>query len=119
MTAFIPSNVWSLPAAASRLAALRSQPLDDPRLDEAVALRRCAQYRKAFRCAAVSYPADMLRLDAPADWIRRRGVAVDVADTEGVAAALSAGVLPQRIIMHGSAISPAANAGAGRFVVNS
>jgi diaminopimelate decarboxylase len=99
--------------------AARSQVLADPRVTETIALRRCAQYRKAFRCAAVSYPSGVLSLQAPAEWVKRHGVAVDVADTDGVALALAAGVLPQRIIGHGSAMSQVAEAGAGRFVVNS
>ena len=127
MTAYVPDNVWSLPTAAEQLTAPRSQAVADrydPRLNEAVALRRCALYRKAFRCAAVSYPADVLRLDAPAEWIRRHGVAVDVDDIDGLGLALSAGVVPQRIIMHASdpavvAMVRAGEAGAGRFVVNS
>jgi diaminopimelate decarboxylase len=101
----------------------RSQSVGD-RLAETVVLRRCAQYRKEFRCAAVSYPADVLRLDAPADWIKHRGVAIDVADADQLAEALSTSVVPQRIIMHlsdqgSSQVSRATEAGAGRYVVNS
>lgn len=119
MTASIPGSVWMLRAAAAR-----SPVVADPRLTEAVMLRRCAQYRKAFRCAAVSYPDDVLGLQVPAEWVKRHGVAVDVADTDGVDLALARGVLPQRIIMHASdpkavALVQAAEAGAGRFVVNS
>jgi hypothetical protein len=116
MTAFIPGNIWSTTAAA-RFTATRPRPVG-PRLSETVALRCCTQYRKVFRCAAVSYPADVLRLEVPAEWIRRHGVAVDVADTAGLALALRAGVLPQRIIMRESAVSRAMAVGVGRFVVN-
>jgi diaminopimelate decarboxylase len=115
MTASIPGSVWSLRAVAAQ----SSPAVADPRLNEVIALRRCAQYRKAFRCAAVSYPADILGLQAPADWIRRHGVAVDVVDTDGFARALTAGILPQRIIMHRPATAGTAEAGAGRFVVDS
>lgn len=122
MTTSVPGNVWPLTSVAARLTARST--LVDVAVNETVVLRRCAQYRKAFRCAAVSYPADVLRLDAPADWIRRHGVAIDVADADGIATAVSAGVVPQRIIVHGSdqrasEISRAIEAGAGRYVVNS
>jgi hypothetical protein len=46
--------------------------VDDARLDGAVAVRRCAQCRKAFRWAAVSCLAEVLSLDAPSAWIRRQ-----------------------------------------------
>lgn len=124
MTASVPRKAWPLPNAATRHAPSSSQSIEDPRLNDTVALRRCAQYRKAFRGAAVSYPADILRLGAPTDWVKRHGVGVDVADRAGLALALAVGVVPQRIIMHGSdqalpALAEAATAGAGRFVVNS
>src|SRR5262245_39033018 len=51
----------------------------DVRLDEAIALRRCAMYRNAFRGAAIGYPAEAMRVDAIAGWMRRQGVTVDVA----------------------------------------
>ena len=35
----------------------------DTRLDEAIALRRCAMHRKVFRGTAVSYPAEVLRFE--------------------------------------------------------
>jgi hypothetical protein len=96
----------------------------DVRVDEAVTLRRCAMYRKAFRGAAISYPATVLRMDAPATWIRRHGVGVDVATAEELDRSLAAGIAPQRIVMHcrEGAAGPtrlAVNARIGRFVVNS
>ena len=96
----------------------------DARLDGAVAVRRCAQYRKAFRWAAVSYPADVLSLDAPSTWIRRHGVSVDVEDGDELETALSSGVDPLRVIMHQSdpqaaPVRDVVDAGVGRVVVNS
>ena len=54
----------------------------DTRLDEALVLRRCAMYRKAFRGTAISYPADALRFEAVAVWTREHGVTVDVTSTD-------------------------------------
>ena len=53
----------------------------DVRLDEAIALRRCAMYHTAFRAVAVGYPAEAMRVDAIAGWMRRQGVTVDVASS--------------------------------------
>ncbi len=109
-------------ASAPRLRAVAGR--SDARLDGAVAVRRCAQYRKAFRWAAVSYPVDVLSLDAPSVWIRRHGVSVDVGDGDELETALSAGVDPLRVIMHQTGPQPEAvrdvvDAGVGRVVVNS
>lgn len=109
-------------ASALRLHAVADR--SDARLDGAVAVRRCAQYRRAFRWAAVSYPVEVLSLDAPSAWIRRHGVSVDVGDGDDLETALSAGVDPFRMIMHqaGQHATPARDvisAGVGRVVVNS
>ena len=109
-------------ASALRLHAVAER--SDARLDGAVAVRRCAQYRKAFRWAAVSFPVDVLLLDAPSAWIRRHGIAVDVRDGDELDTALSIGVDPLRVIMHqsGPRAAPArdvVDAGVGRVVVNS
>jgi len=109
-------------ASALRLHAVVER--SDARLDGAVAVRRCAQYRKAFRWAAVSYPADVLSLDAPSAWIRRHGVSIDVGDGDELETALSAGVDPLRVIMHqcgpqAAPVRDVVDAGVGRVVVNS
>jgi len=73
-------NLWSLPAGILERfehgARLDAKPL--ALVDETVALRRCALYRKAFKGIAVSYPAALLEFDALAAWIRRERVTVDV-----------------------------------------
>ena len=107
-------------ASALRLHAVVER--SDARLDGAVAVRRCAQYRKAFRWAAVSYPADVLSLDAPSAWIRRHGVSIDVGDGDELERALSAGVDPLRVITHQSGpqaapVRDVVDAGVGRVVV--
>ena len=109
-------------ASALRLHAVAQR--SDARLDGAVAVRRCAQYRKAFRWAAVSYPVYVLSLHAPSAWIRRHGVSVDVGDDDELKTALSAGVDPFRVILHKSGMQTApvrdvVEAGVGRVVVNS
>src|SRR5712672_2576748 len=124
MTAHSLDNLWSLPAdILARFehgAGLDAKP---PALvDETVALRRCALYRKAFKGIAISYPAELLNFDALATWIRRERVAVDVANAGALDRALAVGIDPMHIVMHpdGRAVAPirsAVNAGAARFVV--
>jgi len=94
----------------------------DLRLEVAVVLRRCAMYRNAFRGTAVGFPADALRLDAVAAWIRREGVAVDVTDVDQLDWAVLAGIGPSHIVMHGvddASGSIAVDYGVGRFIVGS
>jgi diaminopimelate decarboxylase len=78
-------------------------------------------YRNAFRGTAVAYPADALRLDAVAAWIRREGVTVDVTDVDGLDWAVLAGIGPSHIVMHGvddASGSIAVDYGVGRFIVS-
>jgi hypothetical protein len=72
----------------------------DVRLYEAIALRRCAMYRTAFRAAAVGYPAEAMRVDAIAGWMRRQGVTVDVACVDDLDWTAVAGIHPSHIVMH-------------------
>ena len=72
----------------------------DVRLDEAVALRRCAMYRTAFRGAAIGYPAQAMRLEAIAGWMRRQGVTVDVTCVDDLDWTAIAGIHPSHIVMH-------------------
>jgi diaminopimelate decarboxylase len=93
----------------------------DSRLAEAVALRRCALYRKAFRGFAISYPADALRLDAVARWIRDRGVTVDVTSTGDLERVRLAEIHASHVVMHchGDISRPLRRAAFARFVVDS
>jgi diaminopimelate decarboxylase len=78
-------------------------------------------YRNAFRGTAVAYPADALRLDAVAAWIRREGVTVDVTDVDRLDWAVLAGIGPSHIVMHGvddASGSIAVDYGVGRFIVD-
>ena len=70
----------------------------------------------------MSYPAEVLCFDAVAAWIARHGVGVDVTTVDELDSALSAGVTPLRIVMHGgspSAVRRAADAEVDKFVVDS
>jgi hypothetical protein len=71
------------------------------RLNEAIALRRCAMYRNAFRGFATGYPATAMRIDAIAGWMRRQGVTVDVADVDDLDWTAIAGIHPSHLVMHG------------------
>jgi Pyridoxal-dependent decarboxylase, pyridoxal binding domain len=115
MSAHSLENLWSLPSLAAKPRAL---------VDETVALRRCALYRKAFKGIAVGYPAALLEFDALAAWIRRERVTVDVTSAGELDRAIAAGIDPTHIVMHpqGRAAAPirgAVIAGAARFVVGS
>src|SRR5258707_12120577 len=102
-------------------AALDAKPL--ALVDEIVALRRCALYRKAFKGIAVSYPAELLKFDALAAWTRREQVSVDVTRAGELDWAIAAGIAPTHVVMHpkGRTAAPirrAVNAEAARFVVD-
>lgn len=92
--------------------------------DEAVVLRRCAQYRDGFKGAGVSFPAALLRFTTVRDWIQRQRVAVDVTTDGELAQAVVAGTDPGRIVVHsregaGEPTRRAVNVEAARFVVSS
>ena len=94
----------------------------DVRLDEVIALRRCAMYRTAFRGAAVGYPAGAMRLDAVAGWMRRQGVTVDVTCVDDLDWTAIAGIHPSHIVMHefDEVSGPRAlGYGVSRFIVDS
>jgi pyridoxal-dependent decarboxylase-like protein len=93
----------------------------DSRLDEAIVLRRCALQRKAFRGTAVSYPAEVLRYGAVAEWITEHGLTLDVASAGELDQAKVAGVKASRVVMHchGPVSIPICRAALARFVVDS
>lgn len=92
----------------------------DTRLNEAIALRRCALYRKAFRGLAVGYPADALRLDAVASWIRGRGVTVDAASIDQLDLLRMVEIDSSQVVMHCHGEVPISirRTALSRFVVN-
>ncbi|MFI9504822.1 diaminopimelate decarboxylase [Nocardia sp. NPDC052566] len=93
-------------------------------LDEDEVRERCRAYRKAFPEAEIIYAAKALMIRAVADWVTQEGLSVDVCSGGELAIALSAGVDPKRIIMHGNGksfdeLEAALAAGIGRIVVDS
>jgi len=77
-------------------------------------------YRDAFRGIAIGYPAEAIRLDAMAGWIRRERVTVDVTSVDELDWAILAGIHPSHIVMHG--LDEAAGLialGVGRVIVES
>jgi diaminopimelate decarboxylase len=93
-------------------------------VDEVAVVRRCAMYRHAFRGTAVSYPAELLRLDEVASWIGHRNATVDVASAEELRLARSAGILMAHTVMRCADVATppihcAVNRGVARFVVDS
>jgi Pyridoxal-dependent decarboxylase, pyridoxal binding domain len=126
VTAHSLDSLWSIPhdilARFEHGAGLDARPL--ALIDETVALRRCALYRKAFKGIAVSYPAELLEFDTLATWIRRERVTVDVTNAGELDQAIAAGIDPMHVVVHpqGRAVAPirnAVNARAARFVVGS
>ena len=96
----------------------------DERLDETITLRRCALQRSVFKGSAVSFPAEVLRFDAVADWIRRHGFPVDVTCAEELDRVLRAGIAASHVVMQcaGGAADPvqhAVVAGVRRFIIDS
>jgi hypothetical protein len=109
-----------LDAIADRRVDSGSRLATDVRLDEAIALRRCAMYRKAFRGMVIGYPAAAIRFDAMAGWLRRECVTVDVTSVDELDWAVIAGIHPSHIVMHG--LDEAAGLialGVGRVIVES
>lgn len=114
--------VRSLEGGADHSVDIGASLATDVRLDEAIALRRCAMYRTAFRGTAVGYPAEGMRLYALAGWMKRQGVTVDVTSVDELDWAVVAGVPRSHIVMHGfdAASGPVAlDYGVGRVIVDS
>ncbi|RDI16312.1 diaminopimelate decarboxylase [Rhodococcus sp. AG1013] len=93
-------------------------------LDETDVRHRCRAYRAAFPEAEIAYAGKALMIRAVADWVTREGLSIDVCSAGELAIALSAGVDPARIILHGNAktateLRAAVDAGVGRIVVDS
>jgi hypothetical protein len=102
MTSHSLDNLWSLPedvlARTKRGTRVDAKPL--ALIDEAIALRNCAMYRKAFRGIAIGYPAAAMRFAAIAGWMRRQGVTVDVTGVDDLDWTAIAGIRTSQIVMH-------------------
>ncbi|RVW11152.1 diaminopimelate decarboxylase [Prescottella agglutinans] len=93
-------------------------------LDEDDVRHRCRTYRSVFPEAEIAYAAKALMIRSVASWVTQEGLSVDVCSSGELAIALSAGIDPRRIILHGNAktaseLRTAADAGVGRIVVDS
>ncbi|MFI2478285.1 diaminopimelate decarboxylase family protein [Nocardia xishanensis] len=93
-------------------------------LDEQEVRSRCRAYRRAFPEAEIIYAGKALMIRAVAEWVTQEGLSVDVCSAGELAIALSAGVDPERIILHGNGKSSdelrtAVRCGVGRIVVDS
>ncbi|NKY32290.1 diaminopimelate decarboxylase [Nocardia speluncae] len=93
-------------------------------LDEAEVRARCRAYRKAFPRARIYYAGKALLTKAVAEWVSAEGLSIDVCSTGELAVALTAGVDPQRIILHGTGksrdeLEAGVRAGVGRIVIDS
>ncbi|WP_092808736.1 diaminopimelate decarboxylase [Rhodococcus globerulus] len=93
-------------------------------VDEADVRHRCRMYREIFPDAEIVYAGKALMIRAMAKWVSDEGLGVDVCSAGELTIALTAGVDPARIILHGNAKSVAelrvaVNAGVGRIVLDS
>ncbi|MFD1815514.1 diaminopimelate decarboxylase [Rhodococcus gannanensis] len=93
-------------------------------LDERDVRHRCRTYRELFPEAEIAYAGSALLTRAVAGWTAEEGLALDVWSAGELTVALSAGVDPRRIILHGSVktsadLAAARAAGVGRIVVES
>ena len=93
--------------------------------DEADVRERCREYMEAFgEEGCVCYAAKAFCSRAVLRWVTEEGLGVDVCTGGELEVALSAGVAPERITMHGnnkllSEIERAVTAGVGHIVVDS
>lgn len=93
-------------------------------LDEHDVRHRCHVYRESFPDAEIAYAGKALLTRAVATWVAEEGLSLDVCSAGELAVALSAGVDPRRIILHGNVktstdLAAARSAGVGRIVVDS
>ncbi|MFC9294870.1 diaminopimelate decarboxylase [Streptomyces sp. NPDC057011] len=92
-------------------------------LDEGEVRARCRTYRDAFPDADVLYAAKAFLSRAMVRWIDEEGLGLDVCSAGELELAVTAGFLPERIVLHGNAKSPrdieaALRLGVGRIVID-
>lgn len=93
-------------------------------LDERDVRHRCRTYRELFPEAEIAYAGKALLTRAVATWVAGEGLSLDVCSAGELAVALSAGVDPRRIILHGNVktsadLTASRAAGVGRIVIDS
>jgi diaminopimelate decarboxylase len=86
--------------------------------------QRLSRLRGDFHGIAIVCPAEALRVADTAQWVRRHGLTVAAYSSSELALAISAGIEPKRLVMHGDGskwgpIRCACNAEVRQFVVNS
>jgi|GEM_PF-1541034 hypothetical protein len=106
--------------AAYRGAAVTTAELVHPAAADAVEF---AEYRASIPGIAIACPGEALRDDEVARWARRRGVTVTAHTSDQLALAVSSGIDPARIVMHGDRgawgpIRCAVRVGVRQFVVD-
>src|ERR1700720_155050 len=92
-------------------------------IDEADFRHRIRRYRAALPQARLVYAGKALLTTAIARWVAQGGAGLGVCSAGEFATALVGGVDPNRIVVHGNAMTPgelskAANTGVGRIVVD-
>ncbi|KAB8171228.1 diaminopimelate decarboxylase [Streptomyces sp. 3MP-14] len=92
-------------------------------LDEAEVRARCRAYRDAFPEATVLYAAKAFLCRALVRWVGEEGLGLDVCSAGELGLAVAAGLPPERMVLHGSAKSPAdlragIEHGVGRVVID-
>lgn len=105
---------------ASRLHVVAHRPTDD----ESDTQRSYARYRGAMPGIAIVCPAENLQAAETARWVRRHGVTVAAYTSSELALAISVGIRPARLVMHGDRgqwgpIRCAVEASVRQFVVDS
>ncbi|MFI9403366.1 diaminopimelate decarboxylase family protein [Nocardia sp. NPDC052316] len=93
-------------------------------LDEREVRQRCRAYRNTFPETEIAYAAAALLVGAVADWVTDEGLSVVACTSGELTAALTAGVDPERIILHANGVSretleTAVARRVGRIVVSS
>lgn len=92
------------------------------RLNRATSTPRFAACRRALRGTPMQVPAELLTRASVADFVRRRGVGVDVSSADALRLALDAGLPPDRVAAQCgdvAAVDAALEAGVGRLVIGS
>jgi len=93
-------------------------------IDTTVTPRKLSRLRGDFQGIAIVCPAEALRVADTAQWVRRYGLTVEGHSSSQLTLAISTGIEPSRIVMHGDRqqwgpIRCACNADVRQFVVNS
>ncbi|WP_131809421.1 hypothetical protein [Mycolicibacterium iranicum] len=85
-------------------------------------LRRCAQTRRALRGASSTFPASLLRIEPVAEWMRKRGIGIDVRTPDDFIDFARSGVAAKYATVHchsdDTTVTRAGRSGIRRLVVS-